>query len=66
MKTDSPTLISINDVCRLTSLSRTYVNRLRCDGRFPQTVSIGDRRVAFVRSEVLDWIEARIAERSTA
>ncbi len=66
MKSESPTLISINDVCRLTSLSRTYIHRLRFDGRFPQTVSIGDRRVAFVRSEILDWIEARIAERSTA
>ncbi|MGT2443058.1 helix-turn-helix transcriptional regulator [Ensifer adhaerens] len=52
-------------VCALTSLSRTMVNRLRSQGRFPDAVELGDRRVAFVRSEVLAWIEERIAGRGT-
>lgn len=61
---DLPTLISLNDACRLTSLSRTAINRYRNEGRFPQPVPIGFKRIAFVRAEVAAWIEARIAERA--
>lgn len=64
--TDSPALISLNQACELTSLSRTAINRYRSEGRFPQPVPIGFRRIAFVRSEVIAWIEARIAARSAA
>lgn len=59
----TPKLISLNDVCVLTSLSRTAINRYRAEKRFPQAVQLGDKRVAFVRSEVCDWISARIAAR---
>lgn len=59
----APILIPMKEVCALTSLSRTMVNRLRSQGRFPDAVELGDRRVAFVRSEVLAWIDERIAER---
>lgn len=61
---DTPQLISLNEACRLTSLSRTAINRWRAEGRFPKAVPIGEKRVAFVRAEVLEWIEQRIAERS--
>lgn len=57
-----PHLLSLNDVCRLTSLSRTAVNRWREVGKFPQAVQLGERRIAFVRSEVEDWIQQRIAD----
>jgi prophage regulatory protein len=60
---NSPQLISINQCCALTSLSRTAINKHRAAGTFPQPVPLGERRIAFVRSEVLRWIETRIAER---
>jgi prophage regulatory protein len=63
---DIPVLISLNDACRLTSLSRTAINRWRDLGKFPKAVPLGDKRVAFVRAEVIAWIEARIAERAAA
>lgn len=63
MPIDTPTLISLNDACQLTSLSRTAINRYRAEGRFPQPVPVGFRRIAFVRAEVLGWIAGRIAER---
>jgi prophage regulatory protein len=63
---DTPVLISLNDACRLTSLSRTAINRWRDLGKFPKAVPLGDKRVAFVRAEVIGWIEARIAERAAA
>jgi prophage regulatory protein len=62
----APTLISLNDACRLTSLSRTAINRWRDLGKFPKAVTLGDRRVAFVRAEVDLWIRTRIAEREAA
>lgn len=60
---NTPQLISLNHACELTSLSRTAINRLRTAGKFPTAVPLGDRRVAFVRSEVDRWIVDRIAER---
>lgn len=56
-------LISLNDVCRLTTLSRTAINKKRARGEFPQAVTLGPKRIAFVRAEVIDWINERIAAR---
>ena len=33
------------------------------DGRFLKSVSLGDRAVAWVESEVEQWIEGRLVER---
>lgn len=60
---DNPVLISLNETAKLTSMSRSMVNVLRADGKFPQPVALGERRIAFVRAEVSDWIAARIAAR---
>ena len=63
---NTPALISLNDACKLTSMSRTMINRYRAEGRFPVAVDLGERRVAFVRSEVTDWIHAKIRARVAA
>lgn len=60
---DEPVLVSMNTVCALTSLSRTMLNRYRAEGRFPAAVPLGDKRIAFVKSEVSRWIAERIAAR---
>jgi prophage regulatory protein len=57
-------LVSMKRACELTSLSRTMLNRYRAEGRFCAAVSLGDKRIAFVKSEVLDWINARVAARA--
>ncbi|ACI93264.1 conserved domain protein [Afipia carboxidovorans OM5] len=61
---DEPALVSMKSVVAMTSLSRTMINRYRVDGKFPAAVPLGDRRVAFVRNEINDWIAARIAARA--
>jgi prophage regulatory protein len=61
-----PSLISLNEACRMTSMSRSMLNRYRSEGRFPVAVELGDRRVAFVRSEIQAWVEAKIAARASA
>nr|WP_272914104.1 AlpA family phage regulatory protein [Sinorhizobium medicae] len=55
----------MNDACRMTSMSRTMVNKYRAQGRFPKAIDLGDRRVAFVRAEVVAWVEDKIAARTT-
>ena len=63
---NTPTLVSLNDACRMTSMSRTMLNRYRAEGRFPVAVDLGERRIAFVRAEVAQWIQAKIAARGAA
>ncbi|GHE49991.1 hypothetical protein GCM10019059_06580 [Camelimonas fluminis] len=63
---NTPRLISMNDAAALTSLSRTMICRLRDQGRFPEAVPLGEKRIAFVRAEVVEWIQARIAGRRAA
>lgn len=60
-----PLLISLNETCRMTSMSRTMINKYRAQSRFPKAVDLGDRRVAFVRTEVVDWVQDKIASRTT-
>jgi prophage regulatory protein len=62
---DNAILISLRDVCALTSLSRTMINRLRGVSDFPAEVAMGERRIAFVREEVVAWIDARVQARET-
>lgn len=61
--TQVPELISLNDACKVTSLSRTGINKARRAGRFPQAVNFDGRRIAFVRAEVLSWINSKIDAR---
>ncbi|MGH0220800.1 helix-turn-helix transcriptional regulator [Sinorhizobium meliloti] len=61
---DNYALISLKDTCSLTSMSKTMIHRLRSEGRFPAAVALGEKRIAFVRSEVNDWINGRIAARA--
>jgi prophage regulatory protein len=58
---DSVILVAPKEVSRLTSLSRTQIDRYRMDGRFPVPVVLGCKRMAFVKAEVIAWIEDRIA-----
>jgi prophage regulatory protein len=60
-----PVLMSMNEAVRATSLSRTMLNKYRAEDRFPAAVPLGDRRFAFVRNEVHEWIADRIAGRAT-
>jgi prophage regulatory protein len=43
--------------------SRQHVARLETAGLFPKRVPLGQCRVAWLLSEVEQWIEARVANR---
>lgn len=61
---EMPILMSMKDTVKLTSLSRSAINMARSNGQFPAAVMLGEKRIAFVRTEIIDWIEARIAGRA--
>lgn len=46
------------------SLGRRQIDRLEVAGDFPKRVRIGERRVAWVASEIEAYVEQRIAKRS--
>lgn len=56
LSSDEPVLVSMKTACAMTSLSRTMICRYRSEGRFPEAVSLGDKRgdkrVAFLHGEV--------------
>lgn len=58
----SPVLIRRKEVERLTTLSRSRIYALMAQNAFPKSVSLGSMSVAWIESEVRDWIAARIAE----
>ncbi|MFP1747217.1 helix-turn-helix transcriptional regulator [Lonsdalea quercina] len=60
------TLIRLSGVMKKTGLRKSWIYLLMKQGEFPQTVKIGARSVAWVESEVNDWIAARISQRGEA
>ena len=40
-----------------------HMARLEAAGKFPKRVRLGTGRVAYVESEILEWMKARVAER---
>ncbi|MEI7371899.1 AlpA family transcriptional regulator [Pectobacterium brasiliense] len=57
------TLIRLSGVMKKTGLRKSWIYLLMKQGEFPQTVKIGAHSVAWVESEVNDWIAARISQR---
>lgn len=61
-----PTLVRLREVIARTGLSRSTIYDRMSQGTFPSPVSLGGgRAVAWVESEVNDWIHARIKARDT-
>lgn len=59
-------IIRLKEVIDSTGLSRSTLYKYISEGTFPKPVSLGDRCVGWVDSEVHDWILARIEERDSA
>lgn len=59
-------IIRLKEVIDSTGLARSTIYKYVGEGTFPKPVSLGDRCVGWVDSEVHDWILARIEERDLA
>lgn len=49
-------LIKIQEVSRITSLSRSTIYKYMAEGQFPQSVKLSTHSVAWVEHEVTDWV----------
>lgn len=55
-------LIRLPRVKELTTLPTSAIYAAIAEGTFPKQIKIGERAVAWLESDVIDWIDARIAE----
>lgn len=60
MNTINQSLIRLPEVLKRTGFGKAWIYRLISEGRFPAPVKIGVRAVAFVESEVDEWIQSVI------
>lgn len=56
-------LLTKAQVRSITTYSFAHTARLEAEGKHPKRVKIGSGRVAYVESEIIEWVQARIAER---
>ena len=59
-------IIRLKEVIDSTGLARSTIYKYIRESTFPKPVSLGDRCVGWVESEVHDWILGRIEERDLA
>lgn len=58
----SQSLIRFAEVQKRTGYSKAWLYRLMSEKRFPSAIKIGSRSIAFIESEIDEWINQRIAE----
>ena len=58
----SQSLIRFAEVQKRTGYSKAWLYRLMSEQRFPDAIKIGSRSIAFIESEIDEWINQRIAE----
>ena len=56
-------LIKLKEVIQKTSLGHSSIYKFIAEGTFPKQVSLGAKSVAWLESEVDDWIMDRLGER---
>lgn len=57
----SPTdLIKLKEVMQMTGISRSFIYAQKKKGNFPQSINLGSRSVAWVRSSVEEWVLDKI------
>ncbi|MBQ4832981.1 AlpA family transcriptional regulator [Pseudoalteromonas sp. MMG010] len=55
-------LIRMKEVAQMTGLSRSTLYRLQQMEEFPKAVKLGCRFVAWVRSDINDWIREKMQQ----
>lgn len=52
-------LVRMKEVTQITGLSRSTIYKLMNDSLFPNSVKLGIRSVAWLRSDIIKWIESK-------
>ncbi|OBU29687.1 AlpA family transcriptional regulator [Photobacterium kishitanii] len=56
--------IRLKEVMHVTGLGRSSIYNYMAEGRFPKTVSLGGRAVAWVESDIELWMAEKVAART--
>lgn len=56
-------IIRIEEVKKMTGLSRSTIYRLMDKGGFPNRIVLSARSVGWVESEVIEWLQTKIDKR---
>ena len=59
-------ILSKKELRALVFYSPAHIDRLEKAGQFPKRIHLGPRRVGWVESEVVEWLQQRIRERDGA
>ncbi|MEZ8400853.1 AlpA family transcriptional regulator [Vibrio splendidus] len=57
--------LRLKEVIALTGLGRSSIYKFMDENTFPKTVSLGGRAVAWLESEIEEWMEQRLALRES-
>ncbi len=57
--------LKIKQVLEMTAKCKTSVYKAISEGTFPKPVHVGEKRVAWIEQEILEWMSGRIRERDT-
>ena len=52
-------LLNLKEVEKLTTLSRSTINRLRSDGEFPSPLKLSKFSLRWREADIYDWLESR-------
>ena len=61
MSTTNQLVLDIGGVIELTTLSQSTIYAMVKKGEFPKQKRIGSNRVVWMRSEVIAWLEEKLA-----
>lgn len=55
--------ISMKEVMHKTSLARSTIYKYLAEGGFPKSASLGANKVAWLESDIEEWMEEKLAQR---
>lgn len=59
-------LLTKKEVKQRVCYSFAHIDRIEKEGKFPKRVQLGPQRVAWLESEIDDWIAALVAKRNSS
>jgi len=61
----SNNILRLNEVIKRCSLSRSSIYAFIAQNKFPKQISLGERSVGWLESEISNWITERAEQRET-
>lgn len=56
-------VIKLNEVIKITCLSKTTIYNLISKGVFPKQINLGGNSVGWIEYEIINWIKQKMEER---